>query len=176
MSIDKETIKSIGDYISRFIILIAPGIILVEVVLNKGFISGGIQNLFDLVLLIIWSVILSIPYYPLVLFLSARFEYDNPSELEKIEIDDPLDYESMVALVVIITLINCAAYLIIKFYYTFSNILLGIEANYLIFLVSMFITFLIALPVGGFYFWLINCIVKNIHKAISKKAKRKKDS
>lgn len=169
MSINKETIKSIGEYISKYTIIIAPGIILIEIVFNKGFVSGGIQNLYDMILLLIWSAILSIPYYPLVLFLSARFECNSPSELSNFKIDDPSDYESIVPLVIVLSLVTSLLYLLIKNIFSWPNVLIGIEIKYLLFLVSIIITLFVALPMGAFYFWVIDCVLKNIHRSVANK-------
>lgn len=59
--IDSGTLTSIKKYVASIILLTAPGLILQDIIFQKGLYSGGINSMIDLVLYLINSFALSIP-------------------------------------------------------------------------------------------------------------------
>lgn len=56
-------VKSILDNAAKLILTFIPGFLFVELILQKGLFSGNINTGVQLTLLLIWSFIISIPYY-----------------------------------------------------------------------------------------------------------------
>jgi len=62
MEIDKEKINLIYEKMNLVLFQFIPGLIILDVGLQKGLFSGTITTIWDFILVIIWSCILTIPF------------------------------------------------------------------------------------------------------------------
>ena len=65
--IREETIKLFDTYSSYFIVFILPGLAAMDYAFERGLISGGINNIYEFLLLIFWSISLSLPFLVIVI-------------------------------------------------------------------------------------------------------------
>lgn len=64
--LSKETVKFFDTYMSYIAIFTLPGLAAMDYAFGRGLFSGGIDNIYNFVLLIIWSISLSVPFLALV--------------------------------------------------------------------------------------------------------------
>src|SRR5438874_2076092 len=88
MAFDKDTLQTLNVYFSKIAILLAPGMAIVEFVFHKGLLTGNIHDIPELILLIIWSLVFSSPYYASVTIIGLWI--DTSSDSNEYEVELPL--------------------------------------------------------------------------------------
>lgn len=163
MELSNTTIKTLLSKLSSVLIVLFPGMVVLEFVCSLGLFSGGICNLFSFILFLIWAVVLSIPfngYFPAIthnyisIFLKTVAIHDkqNPliaSKLARLESFKDRDKENLFIHTLIKVLIFVISFLLFKnnsslFQFSFF----GISGRYLYATISIFISILLGYPIS----------------------------
>jgi hypothetical protein len=177
MGLDKDTFRTFNNYLSKVAILLAPGMVILEFVFHRGFLSGNIHEIPELILLLIWSIFLSVPYYMMttltLLWLHLSSEKINTIE-DPHENDDI--YEESLPFTLFLVLITFVAYKILLWlnWPSFSTYL-GIKREYVFCFVSIGLTLLISVPFAMVYYSVLDKVIDWIawHKE-TREAKKKR--
>ena len=90
VDLSKDTFKTVVEYCGQVVSLLFPGLAVLDVVYHRGFFSKCPTNIYEFLLLIVWAVIVSIPFILLcepaanlervAMKLNAVREHDSPKE------------------------------------------------------------------------------------------------
>jgi len=174
MSLDKDTLRTLDNYLSRIAILIAPGMVILELVFHRGLLSANIHDIPELILLIIWSLILSAPYYFLMTYTLLWFA----TPIEQIETGSRLnaerdDYEEALPLTLLLVLITVGVYKItIWLDWPHVSTYFGIRREYVLCVVSVGVTMIVSVPLAAIYYWIWDFLLTLAASQKVKKTKR----
>lgn len=172
MNLDKDTLHGLSKFVTKFVVLTAPGLVINEFVFHKGIYSGGIVNIYDFLLLIIWSVFYSLPYYACLILTIAWYEIKTKEELEK-AVNDPELFETSIPLLFMLVVINFFAYKIMLFLNWMNSLVkYGISQQYTLLIVSVMITCAVCFPISKLYFYLLDKFISRIRIALIKRISR----
>lgn len=161
MPLSKESFKAATDYLSKAVALIGPGLLICDVVFKKGLIHGGIENIYSIILLIIWSVILSIPYYVATTLIALT--HDTTANLQSKD-EDPTLYEAALPFMILLIFLTYVMLKTLNYLnFGFISARIGIPIRYEQMIVSVLSIFIIAFPIGSIYyraldFFLAKCV------------------
>jgi hypothetical protein len=166
MPATKESFKAVADYLSKVFTLTCPGLLLCDVVFKKGLLNGGISDVYTFILVIFWSLILSVPYY--VATTLTMLTHDTSVTLDAKE-DDPTLYEAVLPLTVLLTVLT---YILLKvlnyFNFGFISAKLGTPIRFEQMVVAVIAIFVLAFPIGNIYyrtldFFMRKCVERQKH-------------
>ena len=169
MNFNKETLNTFSDYLSKGVVLIAPGMMVIEFVFHKGFFSGGISNIPDLFLLLIWSICLSVPYYVCTTLILIWHELDSFKMAEEAK-TDPSIYETALPLTLLLVFITYISYKMLMFWNLFAFISnYDIQQKYAVCFVAFIFTILVCFLIAKIYYAIVNAFLTLAAKRIAKK-------
>ena len=166
MPATKESFKTVADYLSKVVTLICPGLLLCDVVLGKGLVNGGIGDVFTFILVILWSLILSVPYY--VATTLTALTHDTSVALEEND-DDPTIYEAALPFTILLTLLTYILLKVLNYFNVgFISDKLATPIRYEQMVLSVVTIFVLAFPIGSIYyrtldFFLLKCAKRRKH-------------
>jgi uncharacterized membrane protein len=151
MDYAKETYQYLDENITRIVTVLAPGLMIIEMVFHKGFISGGITDLFSFILLLIWSFVISLPFFHWLGFLAGWFDpFDDPVRKSSATFDLGLP------LLFIVMVINYLFYRLIMHWGWLSNLQeYSINPKYVLCIVSTLVSMILSLPISKMYYYFL---------------------
>lgn len=162
MAIDKDTLLTFSNYVSKTAILILPGLVIVEMVFHKGLLSGNVHSVTELILLILWSFLFSVPYYASASLTQTWFSTPF-KEVEKRAKGFPLKtdyYEDALWFTAQLLLITVITYkLLLSLNWLPSTVYFGMRREYLTCIASITLTMLVSIPLAGGYYWLYDRLI-----------------
>ena len=173
MDINKETLSTILDHLSKFILLLIPGMIVMDFGMQRGFFSGGINNTIDFLFLLIWSVVFSFPYYIVAILIIVWNEVKSKSDADKIK-SDPTAYETVLIFIFFLVFFHYVLFKIMLYYKFLAwTPIFEVDQRVAVCVVSMFTAFLLGFPISKlFYFLLLNIIARALGKHMIKERKK----
>ncbi len=169
MNLDKDTLHGLSKFLSKFVVLTAPGLVINEFVFHKGIYGGGISNIYDLLLLLIWSAIFSLPYYICIILNIAWHEIKSKEVLVNAE-NDPEIFESGIPLLFILIVINYVIFkVMLAMNWMSSSIKIGVLQPYALLVISVVTSCAISFPMGKIYYSLLNKFMAKISNALQQR-------
>jgi hypothetical protein len=164
MEVSKEGIKTILQKLDKLLCKFFPGIIVFDICFNKGLISGGIESIYNFLLLLFWSYLLSIPFELLIPtkinhmmdeFKKAIIEVKKIDKSsinwtkEKDEYYDDINYDFKIKYVFLKVIMFLICYLIRKpILVQIPSLLSWISPNIINVIISYIVSGILGIPVG----------------------------
>jgi hypothetical protein len=160
MDFNRDSLRAVGDYIAQFCALLGPGMMILDVSFHKGYFSGNIQNVYEVILLIFWSLLFSSPTYMTTALLGIWM--DPTVKLDDNQGDAPI-FESGLPLTVLSMLVIYLMYKALWFFDSFHSVIqYGISQNVIITIASLVLTVLFMVPLGKLYYALFSKVFRFI--------------
>ena len=148
MELNSKSFESISEYIIHFLCLFAPGLIILEMIFNIGLLHAKLTSIYDLILFLLWSLIISYPFQIIANFINKD---DFPADKQFGR------FHSMFELpfFIIIAFLICMLFQIAEHFRLPWTDILGISIKFLRFIISFTVGFLIAWPLSFLYNWVV---------------------
>jgi hypothetical protein len=178
MDFTKETLITISDYLSKFILLLAPGMIVIDFAMQRGFFSGGINTIFDFLLLLFWSAVFSFPYYILAILALFWNEVTVKSDIKRLADKikgDPTTFETVLIFVFFLILLHYITFRVMLYYrFLVWTTTFGFDHRVVICIVSMFAALLVGFPFSKLLYFALRRIALILGKHILPKDEKTK--
>ncbi|MDA3886393.1 MAG: hypothetical protein PF638_12435 [Candidatus Delongbacteria bacterium] len=147
----------------NFISTIFPGLIVSEIIFNKGLINGGINTIFDFLIFIFWIVGFSSPF----LIISIISHYLDLAHRELLNNDDDDGNHQMLIPHILVLLILYVFVYKLCLLVPFSTYLTKHFYNekYLAGVLAFAVIGLLGIPIGLLYYWMLNWIIDKVNNA-----------
>jgi len=156
--INKETIESFGEYVCHLISFFFPGLVLLDGIYEKGLFSGSVSSIYDFIFILIWALVLSLPFHFAVVFVDA--ESLLPEEKHKGR------YYSMLELpyCAVLSFIIYAAFKILERYTLFGLDNSVVPGKHLRFFIAFFIGGMASWPLAKIYRFFLSSLNLKINE------------
>ena len=145
-----QTVKLAEMYSFTVLNLLFPGLLILETVFQVGLFSGGVEGLYLFVLLVVWSIALSMPY---VIFTGMYLKVNRLLGLP----DDSPNISAMASgairfpLNVVLALTTVVVFKFLDFYSLTCKWAEFLPPSYVRFLLSLAVTTALGFPIGWIY-------------------------
>ena len=172
MKISEETVSIVNRNISLFAALIFPGIFFLEVFFEKGLMSGGINNVYEFILYLIWALIISVPFFYITSFNAMIL--DTTVDLKKVdEIDIPTIFQGALPLEIILTVITFLISRMFNYFDILPAQIIGISSKYIYIIFALILMIIISPFVSKLYYKSISIFLGVLFKIrLKQKAKK----
>ena len=139
-------------------ILLAPGMVILEFVFHRGFLAGNIHDIPELILLIIWSLFLSVPYYVMttLTLLWLHVPLEKISAITDPHEDNDIYEESLPFTLLLVVITFCAYKIMLWLNWPPFVTYLGIKREYVVCFVAVLLTVAASVPLALIYYPAIN--------------------